>query len=315
MRRRHRAERKGWSPVNDTAHRAPKPSFRPFASALSAFTLWGLLPLYWKLLASVPAAEVLAHRIVWTSVLTVAVLAISGQISEFFRVFRSPVQLRAGIAASILISGNGLTFIWAVANDRVTEISLGYYINPLLNMLLGFVVLGERPNRLQSMAIGLAGVGVAYLTVSAGQLPWPAFVLAGCFSLYGLVRKTAPIAPLVGLAAEMSLAAPVAMLYLAWVPATAFGAFVVSGLELKSLLILSGVATALPLWMFSVGARRLTYTTIGVLMFLAPSLQLAVAVLVYGEPFHLTQAVTFAFIWSAIALYLYGTLRVTSDSR
>lgn len=280
-----------------------------FAAALSAFTCWGLLPLYWKLVATAPAAEVLAHRVVWTAMLTVAVLALSGQMPAFFGVFRSWRQLKAGMMSSLLISGNGLTFIWAVAHDRVTEISLGYYINPLLNVLLGFLVLKERPNRLQAIAIGLAGLGVVYLAISAGQLPWPSFVLAGCFSLYGLVRKTAPIAPLLGLAAEMTLAAPIALAYLAWMPPITWGTFATADATLRGLLALSGVATALPLWLFSVGARRLTYTTVGVLMFVAPSLQLLVAVLVYGEPFRSVQAITFAFIWSAIALYLYGTLR------
>ena len=282
-----------------------------FFSALSAFVIWGLLPLYWKLLATVPAPEVLANRILWTAVVTLSALALAGQLGPFAQVFRSRTQLRAGIAASILISGNGLTFIWAVANDRVTEVSLGYYINPLLNMLIGFIVLGERPNRLQGIAIGLAGLGVAYLTVSAGALPWPSFMLAACFSLYGLVRKTAPIAPLVGLGVEMCIAAPLALVYLILIPAVPLGALATDGAAMMGLLALSGFASALPLWLFSVGARQLAYTTTGILMFTAPSLQLGLAVLVYGEPFKTTQAVTFAFIWTAIALYLYGTIRAS----
>ncbi len=286
-----------------------------FLAALSAFVSWGLLPLYWKLLADVPAMEVLAQRIFWTVVVTCAALGVSGQLGGFLAVFRSVPQLRAAVAASVLISANGLTFIWAVAQGRVTEVSLGYYINPLLNMLLGYVVLNERPNRLQSLAIGLAGLGVAFLTVSAGALPWPSFVLAACFSLYGLVRKTAPIQPLVGLAVEMTLAAPLALAYLLLAPAVPLGAFVTDGATMIVLLALSGVASALPLWLFSVGARRLAYTTVGVLMFLAPSLQLSIAVLVYGEPFETMQAVTFTFIWSAIALYLFGTLREGPTSR
>lgn len=276
-----------------------------FASALSAFIIWGLLPLYWKLLRDVPAAEVLAHRILWTAVIATVALGGTRQLGGLVRVLQSSAQMWATVAASVLISANGLTFIWAVAHDRVTEVSLGYYINPLLNMLLGYVVLRERPHRLQRAAILVAALGVAYLTVRSG-LPWPSIVLAACFSLYGLVRKTAPVAPMVGLAAEMILAAPFAFAYLAAVPRSLGGAFIASGSPVMVLLAVSGLATAVPLWLFTVGARRLQYTTVGVLMFVAPSLQLFTAVVVYGEPFRAPQAVTFGCIWTAIALYLVG---------
>ena len=280
-----------------------------FGAALTAFAIWGLLPLYWKQFSDVPAAEVLAQRILWTAFMTTVVVFLAGQHGALGRVFTDPRQRRAALLASALICANGLTFIWAVAHDRVTEVSLGYYINPLLNMFLGFVVLGERPNRLQSIAIGLAALGVTYLTLSGGQLPWPSFVLAAAFGLYGLVRKTAPVEPLVGLCAEMLIAVPFALAYLIAWPATPFGAFVTEDATMKILLVLSGVASALPLWLFSVGARRLAYTTVGVLMFVAPSLQLAVAVGIYGEPFQTMQAITFACIWTAIAVYLAGMVR------
>lgn len=280
-----------------------------FAAALSAFSMWGLLPLFWKQLVHVPAFEVLAHRIIWTAALTVVVLVVVGQGARLLEVFRTRRQLAATAAASLLISTNGLIFIWAVAEDRVTEVSLGYYINPLLNMLLGMVLLKERPTGPQRIAIGLCAVAVAYLTVQGGGLPWPSLVLAACFSLYGLVRKTAPVAPLVGLAVEMLLASPVAALYLWLGPEVPLGAAAGASGGLWALLVLTGVASALPLWLFATGARKLPYTTVGVLMFIAPSLQLALAVLVYGEPFGAAQAVTFGLIWAAISLYLYGAVR------
>lgn len=280
-----------------------------FAAALSAFSIWGLLPLFWKQLVEIPPFEVLAHRVVWTAILTALVLMLAGRGRALLGTFRDRRQLTATIAASVLISANGLTFIWAVAAERVTEISLGYYVNPLLNMLLGFVVLKERPNRPQMIAIGLCAVGVAYLTFAGGGLPWPSLVLALCFSLYGLVRKTAPVEPLVGLSVEMLLASPLAVGYLLLGPEAPVTRFTAAGGTMQTLLVLTGVASALPLFLFAFGARRLQYTTIGVLMFLAPSLQLALAVLVYGEPFAATQAITFGFIWLALGLYLYGALR------
>ena len=278
-------------------------------SALAAFTAWGLLPLFWKLFDAIPAVEVLANRIGWTALLTAAVLAAGGRIGEIGRIFRDPKKLRVTMLASLLISGNGLTFIWAVAHDRVTEVSLGYYINPLLNALLGFALLRERPSPLQTVAIGLATLGVLFLTLRAGVFPWLSLVLALCFGFYGLVRKTAPVEPLTGLSVEMLLASPVALTYLVFVPPSAFGAFLAGGPGMSVLLALTGVASALPLYLFAYGARRLQYTTVGLLMFASPTLQLGLAVFVYGEPFTSTQAITFALIWAAVALYLVGMYR------
>lgn len=171
------------------------------------------------------------------------------------------------------------------------------------------LVLKERPGGLEKAAIGLAAVGVGILTVSGAGLPWLSLVLAGCFALYGLVRKTAPVPPLVGLGAEMLIAAPIGLLYLTFGPGDAWGRFADAGPGLQALLLLTGVASALPLFLFAFGARRLPYTTVGILMYLAPSLQLGVAVFANGEPFGAARGVTFAFIWAAIALYLVGTLR------
>ena len=275
-------------------------------SAWSAFVIWGLLPLYWKLLTRVPAFEILAQRILWTAIITLSVLALDGRLGDVVRVFREPKRLGATAAASLFISANGLTFIWAVTHDRVTEVSLGYYINPLLNAFLGFVVLKERPSPLQSIAIGLAAIGVGFLTLRAGVFPWLSFVLALCFGMYGLVRKTAPVEPLVGLGVEMMLASPLSILYLLFVPSTTLGAFATEGFLIRGLLVLSGVASALPLFLFAYGARRIPYTTVGLLMFTAPTMQLGLAVLVYGEPFTSAQGITFAFIWIAVVLYLLG---------
>lgn len=275
-----------------------------FASALTAFVMWGVLPIYWKQLAHVPPFEVVAHRILWTAISTNLVLVIAGRHREVRAAFSTRRGLLATVASSLFISLNGLTFVWAVAVGRITEVSLGYYVNPLLNALLGIVVLRERPTRRQIVAIGLATVGVVYATASQGVFPWVSIVVAACFGLYGLVRKVAPAEALPGLAAEMTLAAPIGLVFLIVAPPVTFGAFATEGTATTALLMSTGVASALPLYLYTRGARRLAYTTVGVLMYVAPTMQLGVAVGVYGEPFTMTHAVTFAFIWVAIGLYV-----------
>ncbi|MEQ9496578.1 MAG: EamA family transporter RarD [Deltaproteobacteria bacterium] len=273
-------------------------------SALGAFLIWGLLPIYWKLFAGVAPTEVIAQRILWTALLTVALLTVAGRAREVVAVFATKKGLLATVASSFFISMNGLVFVIAVSSGRITEVSLGYYVNPLLNALLGVLVLRERPTPRQAVAIGLATIGVVYATVSQGGFPWISIALAGCFGLYGLVRKVAPAEALPGLAAEMTLAAPVALIYLCVAPPVVFGAFVTEGPAMAALLATTGVASAMPLYLFTRGARKLPYITIGLLMYIAPTLQLLVAVIVYGEPFTKTHAVTFGFIWVAIALYV-----------
>lgn len=271
--------------------------------------MWGLLPLYWRQLNEVPPLEVLGHRIIWTALLTGGLLVGTRGFAPLWAILSSRRKLLATAAASVCISSNGLMFIWAVSEGRVTEVSLGYYINPLFNVLLGVLVLGERPRPLQWVAIALAASGVIYFTLELGALPWVSLVLALCFGLYGLIRKAAPVAPLEGLCVEMSLASPLALAGLALIPAVPFGAAVSADAGLWGLLIASGVASALPLYLFAYGARRLPYSTLGLLMYLAPTLQLGLAVFAFGEPFKPVHGVTFALIWAGITLYLVSGAR------
>jgi chloramphenicol-sensitive protein RarD len=290
-----------------------------FATALAAFGIWGLSPIYWRQLRAVPALEVLAHRVLWSVLLTGAFLLVVGRGPKLLSYFRDWRTLRWSLLSSVLISLNGLVFIWGVSVGRITELSLGYYINPLLNAALGFLFLGERPGRLQRMAIGLAALAVLVRAVAAGVLPWLSLLVAACFGFYGLVRKVAPMPALEGLNVEMTLASPLALLYLALGPAIPGGALLHgdaaggSPLWIAGLLVLSGVVSALPLFLFAFGARRLTYTTVGVMMYVAPTLQLLLAVVVYGEPFTEADAATFLLLWSGIVLYLVGSYQGGPD--
>ncbi|MEM9189275.1 MAG: EamA family transporter RarD [Myxococcota bacterium] len=284
-----------------------------FAAGLGAFLMWGVLPLYWKQLDHISAFEVLANRIVWTAVLTGIALAAGGRLSEIGRVLRDRQMLRATAISSFLISANGVTFIWAVSENRITEVGLGYYITPLLNVVLGRVLLKEDLSRTQLAAVLLAATGVGYLTWAAGIFPWVSLVLGLCFALYGVVRKTAPVEPLLGLHVEMLLATPIAIGWLVFATDTTGGAFFQNGRD-ALLLLASGLATLGPLYLFNVGAKRLRYATIGIMMFIAPTMQVFLAVVVNDEPFTENHGISFALIWTAISVYAVDTLR-RADSK
>lgn len=273
------------------------------AAAAAAFAIWGFFPLYLIALGNVSALEITAHRVAWSCAFVLALLAARRELRSL-----GAAAMRTGVltrlaASSILISINWLAFVWGVTHDRVLEVSLGYYINPLLNVVLGIVVLSERLNRAQWIAVALAGIGVAYLTLMTGQLPWVALTVATSFGLYGLVRKTASVDALPGLAIELIILAPLSIGYLVFREASGTGGFGHSGTLVDFLLIASGIVTAMPLFLFSYGARRLPYSTIGVFQYIAPSLQFICAVFILGEPFAHARAVGFAFIWTALVLY------------
>lgn len=284
-------------------------------AGLGAYLLWGLFPLYWKLLAHVPAEELLLHRIAWSSTLLLAYFLVTGRLRAIGAVFRDRRQLRALVVSAALITVNFFVFIWGINNDRITEVSLGYYINPILNVLLGFLVLRERMTRLQAVAVLLALVGVVNLAVARGAAPWVSLALAGAFGTYGLVRKTAPVEAMVGLTVEMLLLTPFALVGLVWLSEPPFGALTSGGLGQGLVVLASGVVTATPLFLFAFGARRIDLGVLGMLMYVAPTMQLALAVLVYGEPFTPAHAVTFACIWTAMALYVREAFRVSRAAR
>ena len=269
------------------------------AFAVAAHAVWGLFPIYWKLLGHVPAMEVLAHRILRSVVFTTGLLWLLGQLRGVRRALGSPALRRALLLSTAMIAINWYLFIWAVSTDRVTEASLDYYINPLLNAVLARLVLGERLTRLQVLSMLLAAGAVAYLTLSSGSLPWVSVVLAATFALYGLIRKRAQVGALVGLTVYRALLRP------------PLGHLLTADLATRALLLGAGVATALPLLAFAAAATRLRLTTLGMVQYLAPTLQLGCAVLLYGEPFRREHAVTFSLIWIAIALYVVGARRTS----
>ncbi len=281
--------------------------------ALAAFASWGLLPVYWKFLAGVPSHEILMHRLLWTSVFAALLVAIAGRSAEVRSILRTPRQLLALLAASLLLAGNWLVFIWAVHRGQIVATSLGYYLNPIVSVGLGVLVLGERLRPLQLVAVAIAALGVLAFSVLSGELPWISLVLAGSFALYGLIRKRVPVASIAGIAVETGLLAPIAAIAIAWREWHGIGAFSNAaqlGGHKPALLLASGILTALPLIWFASAARRLRLSTIGLLQYLAPSLALGVAVLVYDEPFTRAHAISFTCIWTALALYTLEAWRV-----
>jgi len=277
-------------------------------AATAAYLTWGLAPVYWKLLQTVPAVELLAHRIVWSFVLVVGWLGISRRLPDLAAAWAHPGTRARLLATTVLIAVNWGLFIWAVNSGHILQASLGYYINPLVSVVLGLVVLGERLSRGQGLAVALAALGVAVLALSVGSLPWVSLALAGSFGLYGLLRKTVRADAVLGLAFETSLLAPFALALLVTAALDGRGAFGRVSATTDGLLAFTGVLTAIPLLLFTAGARRLPLNLLGLLQYLTPTCHFALAVVVYHEPFSTAHAVTFGLIWTALALY-------TADAR
>lgn len=269
---------------------------------LAAYGLWGVLPLYFRAVAAVPPAELLAHRIVWSVVLLAVIVAILGRWPAVWSAVRAPRTCWLLAATTVLIAVNWFVFIYGVWSGQVMQSSLGYFINPLLNVLLGLVVFGERLRRAQWLGLALAAGGLAYLIVRLGELPWIALTLATSFALYGLLRKVAPVDAVVGLTVETLFLLPAAVGFLivrTMQDAASFGQL---GWQTDGLLVAAGAVTTVPLLCFVAAARRLRLTTLGFLQYLAPTLQFLVAVLVLDEPFRPVQQVSFGLIWAALAL-------------
>ncbi|HWH75390.1 MAG TPA: EamA family transporter RarD [Methylibium sp.] len=271
--------------------------------AALAFACWGAFPLYFKTLQAVPPLEMMAHRIVWSCGFVALLLAAQRRWSWIGPAFADR-RLLAGCAASAaLIALNWFLYIWAVVNGRIVEASLGYFINPLVNVLLGALVLKERLRAGQQLAVGVAALGVAWLTWQAGALPWIALALAASFGLYGLLRKTAPLGALEGLAMETLLLGPLAALALLWLALQGQSAFVQGSPGLQALVVAAGPITAIPLLLFAAGARRIPLSLLGILQYIGPTLQLLVGVWLFHEPFEPARRIGFIAIWAALALY------------
>ena len=273
------------------------------AATVVAFLIWGLLPLYLKALASVPALQIMCHRIVWCCVAVLAWLALRGDLRAVWTALARPATRWRLMASAVLISVNWLIYIWAVNGGHVVEASLGYFINPLLNVALGVMVLSERLNRAQWAAVGLAAAGVAYLAIVTGRPPWIALALAASFGTYGLIRKVIAVEAVPGLAAETLLLTPFAVTFLLWSEHQGTGALGHVGTATDALLLASGVITALPLALFAYGARRIRLSTVGLVQYIGPTLQFLLGVLVYHEPFPRARAIGFVMIWMALGIY------------
>jgi chloramphenicol-sensitive protein RarD len=273
------------------------------AAAITAFLLWGVFPLYLKPLAPVPAVEIMAHRIVWCCLLVFAWLAVRGELGAVRAALADPVSRLRLAASALMISLNWLIYVWAVTNEHVVDASLGYFINPLLSVVLGVVVLHERLNRAQMVAVGFAAAGVLYLTVVAGRPPWIALVLAASFGMYGLLRKVVAVEAVPGLATETLLLLPFAAAFLGWLEMHGTGALGRTSPTIDALLLGSGLVTALPLALFAYGARRIPLSTVGIVQYIGPTLQFLIGVLVFREPFTATRAVGFVLIWTALGIY------------
>jgi chloramphenicol-sensitive protein RarD len=276
--------------------------------ALGAYVFWGLFPIYWKLLADIPAVQLLGHRIAWSFFLLIIIVLIARQGKVFWKALNPRVVLIYS-AAAVLIALNWLTYVWAVGAGYIVETSLGYFINPLLSVFLGVIFLRERLRPLQWLPIGLAATGVLYLTFAYGSLPWVALTLAVTFGLYGLVKKIAPLGALHGLTLETGILFLPAVIFLMLSESSGTGAFLHSPTYQNMMLVSAGLVTVVPLILFASAAQRIPLSLMGILQYINPTMQFLLGVLVYKEPFDHHRLIGFAVVWVALILFgLEGTL-------
>jgi chloramphenicol-sensitive protein RarD len=280
--------------------------------AIAAYAWWGIVPIYWKLLTHISPAELTAHRALWCVPLFGGLLWLRGRVPELREKIRDRKVGRVFVVSSALLALCWLTFVYAVETDRVLHVSLGYFINPIVSVLLGRIVLGERLRRLQWVAVALAAAGVAQLSTEASELPWISLVLAFSFGLYGLARKTAPMDALPGSTLEVLIMLPFAVAYLAWIGIAGDGHFSLADPTTDALLVGTGIITAVPLLWFANGARRLPLSTIGFVQYLAPTGHFLLAVLAFGEPFSALHWRAFACIWAGVAVFSIEAWRRSS---
>lgn len=285
-------------PVGDTA--------QGFATAIGAYLLWGLvLPFFMKALAHVSPVEIVAHRVVWAVPCGALILWWLGRTADLKAALRKPRVIGMASVTAFVISVNWGVYVYAIASNQALEASLGYYINPLISVVLGMFFLGEKPNRPQWVAISLAAVAVVILTIYAGRLPWISLLLALSFGTYGYLRKTLPIGPSQGFLLEVILLSPLALAIMAWYGIDGSNHFLAGSAFDTWMLVAAGPVTAVPLVLYAFGAKGLRLATIGVLQYLVPTLIFLIAVFAFGEPFSLFQLVAFALIWLALIIYTW----------
>ncbi|WP_281545935.1 EamA family transporter RarD [Grimontia sp. SpTr1] len=283
--------------------------------ALGAYTMWGVAPLYFKALTDVPPMEVLVHRVIWSFFFLALILHTSGGLARVKLLLKDKKRLGLLTITAVVIAANWLIFIWAVKNDLMLDASLGYYINPLINVVLGMVFLGERFRKLQWVAVTLAFLGVAIQVITFGSLPWVALVLACSFGCYGLLRKKINVDAATGLFIETLVLMPVSLIYLLFIASSTTSDMMQNNWGLNLLLIAAGVVTTLPLLCFNGAATKLRLSTLGFFQYIGPTIMFMLAVGLYNEPFTTDKATTFAFIWTALAIFTFDAVRSRSKQR
>ena len=283
-------------------------TLRGFGFAVTAYVLWGFLPLYLKLMDHISAPEVVAHRILWSIPVAGLVLIILRRTGDISRALRDPRSLAMGCVTAAFISVNWGVYVWSIAVERALDAALGYYINPLFSVFLGYALLGEKLSRLQWAAVALAACGVGVLTWFNGSLPWPAIALTVSWGFYAYFKRALPIGPNQGFLLEVLILSPFAFAYLGWIWFTGDSHFVLLTTDMW-LLMVCGLVTAVPLLMYANGAKGLRLTTIGIMQYIAPTMIMLVAILVFDEPFGQARAISFPLIWSALLLYSYSSFR------
>lgn len=276
-------------------------------SAGCAFFMWGVFPLYLKTLKTIPPLEILSHRVFWSFIMLALILTLRHQWGWITSIKKNPRITAAFIASASMLAINWMVYIWSINHDRIVDASLGYFIAPLFNVLFG-VMLGERLRLWQWISVGLAATGVAWLTISAGQLPWIGLTLAFTFGLYGLLRKTASLGALEGLTLETLVMLPLSALFLLLPESGSSHAFVNAGINTSLLLIAAGPVTAIPLLLFAYGARRIPLSLVGILQYIGPTIQLLLGIYLYNEAFSSTKLIGYGLIWCALGLYSIESL-------
>ena len=284
------------------------------ASAISAFTLWGISPAYWRFFLQFGAVEVLVHRILWSAVFLGGLIAAREGFRPILKQLKRPKVMRLLCISTVLIAINWLLFIWATMNDRVLDASLGYFINPLASVAIGAWLLGERLNRPQQVAVGFAILGVAVLSTNLSTIPWISLTLAITFAFYGYVRKTVEIEAIEGLFVETLLVTPIALGFFIWLEVTGNGNFFSGGLLFTLLLIFAGPFTSIPLLLYNIAARRLRLASVGLAQYIAPSIHFVLAVS-YGEAITTRHLITFGLIWIGLAIYTGDAIRQEAKLR
>jgi chloramphenicol-sensitive protein RarD len=295
--------------------KSQKESLSGAVCASSAFLIWGLSPAYWKVLRDIPAFEIIMHRVIWSFLFLMVVLIFQGHWSEFAATAKKPRTFMILLPSTLLLGINWFIYIWAVNHDHVLQASLGYFINPLINVLLGMVFLKERLRHLQAVSLILAGVAVLYLTFQYGEFPWIALSLAFAFGFYGLIRKVAPISSLIGLSVEMLVLSGPALAYILFLNSKGVGALFHISIKIDLFLMGSAFLTAFPLLLFITGTRRLNLSTVGFLQYITPSGMFILGAFLYNEPLSTAQLIAFGLIWTALFIYSTDAARHYRQSK